>query len=152
MSTIIVSSSVLVILSVSLSNYTHFNHLSRTKWPPFLQTFSRHSRVTRFVFWFELSQSLLLRVKLTICQYWFSWWLGAEQASRLCLNQCWPGSLRQIPGGDESIHQCVETPGGVIVFWLAWWLLICWFLLPGPQNTTTILTVWLHLIKSGDLS
>ena len=33
--------------------------------------------------------SLFLGVQLTIFQHWFRWWLGAGQATRHYLNQCW---------------------------------------------------------------
>ena len=32
---------------------------------------------------------LLPRVQLTILQHWFRLWLGADQATSHCLNQCW---------------------------------------------------------------
>ena len=34
--------------------------------------------------------------KLTICQYWFRWWLGASQATSHYLNQWWPSLLMHI--------------------------------------------------------
>ena len=45
--------------------------------------------------------SLFPRVQLTIIQHWFRWWLGAEQATSLYLNQCWSSFLT---------HICVTRP------------------------------------------
>ena len=44
------------------------------------------------VFLFEFHRSLFLKIQLTISQHWFRKWLGAEQATSLYLNQCWPDS------------------------------------------------------------
>ena len=40
-------------------------------------------------FRFEFHWSLFLRVKLTIFQHWFRYWLGADQATSHYLNQLW---------------------------------------------------------------
>ena len=34
--------------------------------------------------------NMLPRVQLSICQHWFRWWLGNEQATSHYLNQCGP--------------------------------------------------------------
>ena len=51
-----------------------------------------------FVFWLIFYWSLFLRLQLTIAQYWFSWWLGAEKATSHYLNHCCPHSLTHICG------------------------------------------------------
>ena len=51
-----------------------------------------------FVFWLKCHWSLFLRVKFTITQHWFRWWLGAEYATSHYKNKCWPDSLTRISG------------------------------------------------------
>ena len=48
------------------------------------------SSMKKFEFQLRFECSLLLRVQLTISQYWFSYWLGAEHTTSHFLNQCWP--------------------------------------------------------------
>ena len=49
-----------------------------------------------FVLWFTFHLNLLPIVWLTICQQWFRWWLGSEQATSHYLNQWWTGILTPI--------------------------------------------------------
>ena len=66
------------------------------------------------VFWLQvplIPWSLFLRVQLTITQYWFKYWLGAELATIHYLNQCWPDSLIHICG--ISGGRCAGGVGGV---------------------------------------
>ena len=56
--------------------------------------FQRNFVNDTFCIWFEFHWSLFIRVQLTISQHWFRWWLGADQATSLYLNQCRPIPLR----------------------------------------------------------
>ena len=42
-----------------------------------------------YAFWLRFHWSVFLRVKLTIFQLWFRYWLGADQATTHYLNQWW---------------------------------------------------------------
>ena len=56
----------------------------------FQRTFSNaFSWMKIYEFKLRLQGSLFLRVKLTIFQHWFRWWLGANQATRHYLHQWW---------------------------------------------------------------
>ena len=51
-------------------------------------------------------------VQLTMSQYLFRWWLGADQAQTHYLNQCWPSSLTykcDNKGFKADILQCFIT-------------------------------------------
>ena len=52
-----------------------------------------------FEFQIQFDWSLFLRVQLTIIQHGFRWWLGAEQATRHYLNQCWARLVTYQPLG-----------------------------------------------------
>ena len=53
-------------------------------------TFSRaFSGIKMLEFWLKFHWNLFIRVKLTIFQHWFRWWLGADQATSHYLNQWW---------------------------------------------------------------
>ena len=79
---------------------TVLTHLTLDKMAAIWQTtFSKaFSWMTSFVFRFKFHWSSFLRVKLTISQHWFRWWLGAKQSTSHYLNQCWPSSLTHICG------------------------------------------------------
>ena len=49
-----------------------------------------------FTFWYKFHRNLALIVPLTIRQYWFRQWLGAEHAASHYLNQWWPISLVHV--------------------------------------------------------
>ena len=80
-------------------------HLPWTKWPKFRQmTFSNAFSWMKIIeFRVKFHWNLFPGVQSTISQHWFRWWLGAKQATRHYLNQCWPSSLSRICGtrGDE---------------------------------------------------
>ena len=70
-------------------------------------TFSNaFSWMKSFVFWFEFLWTWLLCVQLILSQHWFCKWLGVEQATSHCLNQCWSRLLMQIC---VTRPQCVNT-------------------------------------------
>ena len=54
-----------------------------------------------FFIQFKFHWILLLRVQLRIRQHWFRGWLGAEQATRHYLNQCWPRTM--TPHGTTTL-------------------------------------------------
>ena len=65
-------------------------------------TFSNaFSWMKMYQFWLKFHWSMFLRIQLTIFQYWFRWWLCAEQATRHYLNQWCPRLPR---------HICVTQP------------------------------------------
>ena len=73
------------------------------------------SWMTSFVFWFKLSWSLFLRVRLAMRQHW----LGAEQATSHYLNQCWHISLEYICDQFIDVIMCAMAPqmtGASIVY------------------------------------
>ena len=41
-----------------------------------------------YEFRWRFHENLFLGFELTIFQHWFRWWLGADQATSHCLNQC----------------------------------------------------------------
>ena len=43
------------------------------------------------------------RSQLTRDRYWFRWWLGAEEATRHCLNQWWHSSLAHLSLGFDEL-------------------------------------------------
>ena len=45
-----------------------------------------------FDFHIKFHWSMFLRVQLIICQHWFRWWLGTQQATIHYLIQQWPSS------------------------------------------------------------
>ena len=56
--------------------------------------------VRSFLFW--LQRSLFYEIRLAIRHYWFSCWLGAEQATSYYLNKGWPRST--TPNGVNSLR------------------------------------------------
>ena len=70
-------------------------HLPLGKMAAFPQTIysTAFSRMRSVVLWLKFHWSLFIRVQLTITQHWFRQWLGAVQATRHYLDQCWPRSL-----------------------------------------------------------
>ena len=71
-----------------------------TKWTPIWQTTISDAfcwmRMTEFRIAFHWN--LFPGVQMTINQYWFRQWLGADQATSHCHNQCRPSSLMHICG------------------------------------------------------
>ena len=106
--------------SVSVSWYTVFNTL--TLWQD-NSHFANNILKLLFcaknaLFWFKFHWNLFAMVQLTICQLWFRWWLGAEQATSHHLNQWWSSLLTSLVS--PGFHRCV-LPG-------------CqWSLLPGSH-------------------
>ena len=69
----------------------------------FLEAFSR---MKSFLFGLKLHWGLFLGVKLTISEYWFRQWLGAEQATSHYLDQCWPSAPKHICETRERLVKC----------------------------------------------
>ena len=60
-------------------------------------TFSNTFSLMKFIlFLIEFHWNMFPGVELTLCQHWFRWWLGAEQATSHYLNQCWHNLLTHI--------------------------------------------------------
>ena len=74
--------------SLLLNDLTHWG---RDKMAAISQTTlsNAFSWLKMMEFRFKFQWSLLIRIKLTIFQHWFRWWLGADQATSHYLNQCW---------------------------------------------------------------
>ena len=64
----------------------------------FLNTFSW---MKMYDFWSRFHWNLFLRVKLTIFQHWFIWWLGTDQATSHYLNQWY------------LVHRCIYALSGL---------------------------------------
>ena len=65
--------------------------------------------IKNFVFWLKFHRSMFRRVQLTKSQHWFRYWLGPEQTTSHCLNQCWPRLITHIYaalGRDELTQIC----------------------------------------------
>ena len=88
---------------IESSHYNSLTHWGRDKMAAIFQTTSSNafSWMKMYEFRLKFHWSLFLRVQLTIFQYWFRWWLGAEQATSHYLNQWWPSS---------TTHVCVTRP------------------------------------------
>ena len=67
---------------------------------PFSDSFSS---IKVFVFWVKFHWNLFPRDQLTISQYWYRLWLGANKVTSYWLEQCWPIS---------PMHLCIT--------WLQW--------------------------------
>ena len=89
----------LIIITVNFpKNYTYetcitdtLTHWGRDKKNAiFKTTFSNaFSWMKMYEFRLKFHWSLFLQVQLKISQHWFRYWLGADQATSHCLNQCW---------------------------------------------------------------
>ena len=79
----------------------------------FLTTFSNAFSWLKFCFRFHWS--LFPKVQLTIFQHRFRWWLGADQVTGHCLNQCWPISLTHICGIRGKWVKRQDKVWGIIV-------------------------------------
>ena len=77
---------------VSTLNHLPLDKMARNWQMTFSNAFSW---MKSFVFWIKFNLHLFL-VQLIVGQYWFRWWLGAEQATSHYLNQHWPSSLTHI--------------------------------------------------------
>ena len=66
-------------------------HWGRDKMAAVSQTMfsNAFSWMKMYAFRLKFHWSLFLRFQLTIFQYWFRWWLGADQATSHYLNQRW---------------------------------------------------------------
>ena len=101
----------------------------------------------KFVFWFKLHWSLLIRVQLPISLHCFR--IGAKQARSHYLNWCWPWSLNQYSNIWEATmsgkhYQCIVIYAIYLSYTLplkktGGWLMIC------GANKTTISS---YVIKS----
>ena len=68
------------------------------KWPPFRRRhFQIHFRECKALYFdTNLTEFFFRMAQRTINQHWFRYWLGADQATRRYLNQCWTSSLTHI--------------------------------------------------------
>ena len=85
--------------------WTTLKHWCKNKMADILQiTFSNaFAWMKTFQFQLNFNWGLFLRVKLTLSQYWFRWWIGTKQGANNYLNQRWPNS-------DIYMHQ--QAPKG----------------------------------------
>ena len=93
------ASSVMFVSSIHLKSckiFCCFWHIMAvTKWPLFLQTFSKSCSAMNFsVFWFKFCWNLFSMVQIR--QHWLRWWLGTEQATGHYPNQWWARLLTHI--------------------------------------------------------
>ena len=79
------------IVLVMFVSCTKLTHLDRDKMAAkFLTTISNaYSWMKLYKFRLRFHWNLFPRVKITIFQHWFRWWLGAGQATSHYLNQWW---------------------------------------------------------------
>ena len=77
----------------------------------FSTTFSNvFSLMKMYEFWLRFQWSLFPGVQLTIFQYWFRQWLGADQVTSHYLNQWWLDYQRFYASLNILMHVCVNWP------------------------------------------
>ena len=86
---------ILLFYQTSLERF--INSSSRTKCPPICQTTNIFKCILHnWIIW--SFDSNFLGAQFKICQHWFRWWHGAEQATNHYLSHCWFDSLTYICG------------------------------------------------------
>ena len=105
------------------------SHWGRDKIADIFQTTFTNvfSWMKMYEFRLKFHWSLFLRLQLTIVQYWFRQWHGADQATSHYLNQWWSSLLTHIrvtrpQWGIQNIHILISFLLEVIRSWLLWYL------------------------------